>query len=241
MTAVKIGVLLPATFNLNADAANADVLVRRFTLSGYDAEVVPLDDPAEFSNEELDALIIGSPSSSVLADPALPRAEIATLVQRLRAARVPILAISNGFHLLGTMTGRDGAPLEGLGIIPVHTTFGTKQHVTIGALVDTGSDRLIGVENHNARVEFTDTAEQFAGVIRGTGNGTGGPDGFEAGSLTGTHLHGPLFALNPELADSWCRFILSRRGETFTRGAALDELDRLAHAAAAHLERQATS
>lgn len=241
MTAVRIGVLLPATFNLNADVANADVLARRLSLSGYEARVVPLDDPALFSTAELEALIIGSPSSSVLADPKLPRAAIARLVTRLLAGSVPILAVSNGFHLLGTMTGRDGAPIDGLGIIPVHTTFGTKQHVTIGALVDTGSDRLIGVENHNARVEFTDIAEQFGGVIRGTGNATGGPEGFEAGSLTATHLHGPLFALNPELADSWCRVILSRRDETFTRGAGLDELDRLAHAAAAHLERQGSS
>ncbi len=241
MNVVRIGVVLPATFNLNADAANARVLAKRLTLSGVDTEIVALDEPESMARAELDALIIGSPSSSILTDPNLPRAEIADLVAASLDRSIPILAVSNGFHLLGAMTGRDGEIIEGLGVIPVRTTFGRKQHVSIGARVDTGSYELIGVENHNARVEFDDIEHQLGGVVRGTGNDWRGSEGYSRGSLTATHLHGPLFALNPAFADNFCRELLARRGATFVRGAALDDLDRLSLAAAAHLDRRASS
>jgi len=113
--------------------------------------------------------------------------------------------------------------------------------VTIGARVTTTELSLVGVENHNGRVDLLADGQKFGDVIRGIGNDTGGAEGFVRGSLVCTHLHGPLFALNPEFADRFSADILARRGEQFHRGEELDELDRLANAAARHLDRAATS
>lgn len=238
MSAVRIGVVFPATFNLNADAANATVVARRLTLSGIDTEVVPYDIDAMARGDMPDALIIGSPSSTGL-DSEDARSPIARdFIASAHASGVPILAVSNGFHWLGTMTGKDGTDLGGLGVIPVHTRFGATQHVTIGAQVDSSHGELIGVENHNATCELRDSSNAFGRVVHGVGNARDGVDGYADHAVWATHLHGPVFALNSALADAFASKILERRGETFTRGIALDDFDRLAAATAAHLIRK---
>ncbi|MDR1634309.1 MAG: hypothetical protein LBS27_05200 [Bifidobacteriaceae bacterium] len=65
---------------------------------------------------------------------------------------------------------------------------------------------LTGYENHGGGTALGPAARPLAEVIRGIGNGAGGPDGDGAegavqGRILATYLHGPVLARNPGLAD----------------------------------------
>jgi CobQ-like glutamine amidotransferase family enzyme len=236
MSAIRIGVLFPTTFNLNADAANAQVLAKRMQLSGVDVEVIPLDIDAMTGNLAVDALIVGSGSSSNVSAPDSASARVRGFAQDALSSGTPILAVSNGFHLWGTLTAKDGETIAGWDLVPVHTRFGTTQHVTIGAQVLTSWGTLVGVENHNATVEI-DGCDPLGTVVHGVGNNVGGVDGIQFGSLWGSHLHGPVFALNPFFADEFASRVLARLGMTYAPGKDLAELDQLSLGTSEHLVR----
>lgn len=241
MTSVRIGVLFPSTFNLNADAANASVLAKRLQLSGWDAEVVAIDIEAIESGVSVDALIVGSPSSSIVTAPETTSTPVRDFVASVVESNTPILAVSNGMHLFGSMTSKSGDVIKGWDIVPIHTTFGSVQHVTIGMRLETAWGSIVGVENHNARVEMSNDVEPFGSVLHGVGNGVGSADGLILGSVWGTHVHGPLFALNPYVADEFARRVVSRVGGEYVPGPELAAIDSLATDTAAHLVRKQSS
>lgn len=241
MTSVRIGVLFPSTFNLNADAANATVLAKRLQLSGWDAEIEAIDIEAIESGISVDALIVGSPSSSIVTAPETTSKLVRDFFGSAMESATPILAVSNGMHLFGTMTSKTGEAIAGWGIVPMHTTFGSSQHVTIGMRLDTAWGPIVGVENHNAQVELSSEVESFGSVLHGVGNGVGSADGVIFGSLWGTHVHGPLFALNPIVADEFARRVVTRVGGEYVPGPGLAAIDELAANTAAHLVRKQSS
>jgi hypothetical protein len=65
-------------------------------------------------------------------------------------------------------------------------------------------------------------------------------DGIHFGSLWGTHIHGPVFAMNPFLADEFATRILGRLGFAYSRGEGLAELDELSVGTSEHLVRMQT-
>ena len=239
MSAVRIGVVFPTTFNLNADAANAQVLAKRLQMSDVNAEVVPLDIDAMAAAVSIDALIVGSGSSSNVSGPDVATPRVRDFMKAALSAEIPILAVSNGFHLWGSLTAKDGQTIAGWDVVPVHTRFGTTQHVTIGAQVTTEWGTLVGVENHNATVVL-DGCDPLGTVAHGVGNNSGGVDGIHFGSLWGTHIHGPVFAMNPFLADEFATRILGRLGFAYSRGEGLAELDELSVGTSEHLVRMQT-
>jgi CobQ-like glutamine amidotransferase family enzyme len=239
MSAVRIGVVFPTAFNLNADAANAQVLAKRLQMSDVDAEVVPLDIDAMTANLSVDALIVGSGSSSNVSAPDTASPRVRDFLKAALSAETPILAVSNGFHLWGSLTGKDGQTIAGWDVIPAHTRFGTTQHVTIGAQVTTAWGTLVGVENHNATVVL-DGCDPLGTMLHGVGNNAGGVDGIHFGSLWGTHIHGPVFAMNPFLADEFAARVLGRLGRAYARGEGVAELDELSAGTAEHLVRMQT-
>lgn len=239
MTTVRIGVMFPTTFNLNADAANGKVLAKRFQLSGIDAEVIALDIDAITANVPIDALIVGSGSSSNVAAAETTSSRVKDYLTNALSTDVPILGVSNGFHLWGTMTAKDGSTIAGWDLVPAQTRFGPTQHVTVGARVSTTWGTIVGVENHNATVVL-DGCEPLGTVEHGVGNNSGEVDGIQFGSLWGTHLHGPVFAINPSLADEFASRVLARHGVVFVPGDDLVALDTMSLGAAAHLVRTQT-
>lgn len=241
MTTLAIGVLFPATFNLNADTANASVLTRRLELSGHSTEVVGLDLDEMTIGRAVDALIIGSGSSSIVTAAETTSPVVRDYVRNAMDSAIPILAVSNGLHLFGSMTGKDGRPLRSWELAPLHTTFGATQHVTIGMRVETAWGTVVGVENHNATVEIESEARPFGTVLHGVGNNSGKIDGIEFGSMWGTHVNGPLFALNPAIADEFARRVVARTGAEYIPGPELAQIDRLSKQTANHLVRKQSS
>ncbi|MBF4462298.1 MULTISPECIES: type 1 glutamine amidotransferase [unclassified Rathayibacter] len=201
MTALRIAVLAPDLLDSNGDAANARVLAARARWAGLEAEVVALENVQD-TRVRPDVLVAGTG-----ADDDLPAA-----LELLRSVRstlhswveqgTQVLAIGAGWELLaGTIATRAGV-IEGIGLFPGRSVAG--ERATDDLLVQTPEGVLVGFENHDRRMEGI-TAEQSLGrVLHGTGDGTG-HEGYRVGGLLGTHLHGPVLAKNPVLADGILR------------------------------------
>lgn len=234
MTQLKLAALFPATFNLNADVANLRVLAKRLSLAGLSVSTENVSNDFSVDPSELDFLVIGSPSSSNLLGVSDVLKPLKSFVAAAIENGTTILAVAGGLHLLGEINGADGEQLPGLGLLPVETRIGGKRMVTIGVEVELGDYSIVGVENHDATVRIPANAE-LGRVIHGHGNNHSGVDGFRSENIWGTHLHGPVFALNPRFADEVASQVASHRGVRYETNEEHSALDRLSEIAAKHL------
>ena len=190
---------LPDQLDVNGDAQNALVLAQRATWSGLDAEVVPVrpGDP-----------VPGWPAAVVLGssvDGELPniRAALEPYVSALFDwvdAGVPVLAVGTGLELLTDGIDALGG-IAGFGLVHGRATP-LAARATTDLVVDAAEGRLIGFENHARGLR--DIQDPLGPVITGNGNGDGA-EGVRVRGLIGTHLHGPVLAKNPVLADTMLR------------------------------------
>lgn len=219
--------LLPELLGTNGDAANARVLAQRARWAGIDADVIDVRSAADVP-EHVDAVVIGSGSDSDLVS---ARDILATMTGELRVwttAGVPILAVGTGWELLSWgIELADGTSVEGLGIVAGRATP-MPERATDDIVVDSRYGRLIGFENH-ARNYVGAEASPLGQVRTGTGNGAG-TEGLVMGTLIGTHLHGPVLARNPGLADHLLRAALARTGQDYVSGVRAHAADDIAKA-----------
>jgi CobQ-like glutamine amidotransferase family enzyme len=118
------------------------------------------------------------------------------------------LAVCAGMQMLGDWTqGADGQRSAGAGVLDLTTVEGARR--AAGEVVAECTHRdvqtLTGFENHRGRTYLGPGLTPLGRVRSGTGNGDG-VDGVLTASVVGTHLHGPVLARNPTLAD----FLLHR-------------------------------
>ncbi|TFB71664.1 type 1 glutamine amidotransferase [Cryobacterium sp. Hz9] len=225
--------LLPRLLDTNGDAGNARVLAQRIRWSGHDAQVVDVHSRADLP-EHVDAVSIGSGTDAALV-PA--RDALRTLVEDLRVwsnSGVPILAVGTGWELLSWgIDLADGTVLEGLGLVAGQAVPRVTR-ATDDIIVASKYGRLIGFENH-ARDYVGAVASPLGRVVYGSGNGdrTSGPriEGLTMGEVFCTHLHGPVLARNPALADHLLRAVFTRHGLEYSRGTAAESVDETAQAA----------
>ncbi|WP_104129173.1 type 1 glutamine amidotransferase [Cryobacterium sp. Y57] len=226
--------LLPRLLDTNGDAGNARVLAQRIRWNGHDARVVEVHSRADLP-EHVDAVSVGSGTDAAL----LPaRDALRTLVEELRVwsnSGVPILAIGTGWELLSWGIDRaDGTALEGLGLVAGHAVPRAAR-ATDDIIVASKYGRLVGFENH-ARDYVGAEASPLGRVIYGTGNSdapANGPqiEGLTMGEVFCTHLHGPVLARNPALADHLLQAAFKRSGLRYSRGARSELVDETARAA----------
>lgn len=225
--------LLPRLLNTNGDAGNARVLAQRMRWSGHDAQVVDVHSRADLP-KQVDVVSIGSGTDAAL----LPaRDALRTVIEELRVwsnSGVPILAVGSGWELLSWgINLADGTVVEGLGLVAGHA-IPRPMRATDDIIVASKYGRLIGFENH-ARDYVGAEASPLGRVIYGTGNGekASGPqiEGLTMGEVFCTHLHGPVLARNPELADYLLTAAFIRHGLEYSRGAVSESVDETARAA----------
>lgn len=98
---------------------------------------------------------------------------------------------------------------------------------------------VAGYENHARGYRRTSDERAWGSVRLGTGNGDGS-EGVELGGLLGTHLHGPVLATHPRIADAVLDRALRRRhGVAFApSGAVVQRVDAMAARAREHLLRR---
>jgi len=228
---LTIVALLPGLQNTNGDAENAAVLARRAEWAGLDARVVAVDSRDDLP-ETVDAVVLGSGSDSSLA---ASREVLLTMHDELRTwgtEGVPILAVGTGWELLSWgIEQADGSSVEGLGILPGRAV--PRSGRVAGDLV-VASPRfgvLVGFENH-ARDYVGAEGSPVGRVRAGSGNGRDSrQEGVVMGSVIGTHLHGPVLAKNPELADQLLGIMAERSGRSYTPGERAATVDGYAAAA----------
>jgi CobQ-like glutamine amidotransferase family enzyme len=228
--ALTIVSLLPELLNTNGDAANARVLAARARWAGFDAQVIPVHDASELP-AVVDAVVIGSGNDADLTaarDSLLP---LAGRIRELTTAGVPILAVGSGWELLSWGIELDGGTtIEGLGLV-AGRAVPAPERATDDLVVSTRFGRLVGFENH-ARHYVGAEASPLGRVLYGIGNGNGqSQEGLVMGDLFCTHLHGPVLARNPGLADHLLTIGLARHGAVYTRGSRSAEVDDIAKAA----------
>jgi CobQ-like glutamine amidotransferase family enzyme len=228
MTSLTIVSLLPELLNTNGDAANARVLAQRARWARLTADVVDVHSAAELPSV-IDAVVIGSGTDADLAatrDALLPMAE---RLRELVTMGVPVLAVGTGWELLswGIELG-DGSVIEGLGLV-AGRAVPAENRSTDDLVVTTRFGRLIGFENH-ARGYAGAEASPLGRVVHGTGNGRG-QEGLVMGDLFCTHLHGPVLARNPDLADHLLSIALARHGAVYAPGGHTAMVDDIAKAA----------
>ncbi|WP_382305772.1 type 1 glutamine amidotransferase [Herbiconiux sp. UC225_62] len=215
--ALRILHLFPRLLGLNGESGNVDILRLRSEWRGLPVEVITYDEGTPSRFDEADLVFIGSGpvSAEVLAHPLV--VTIAPLLRTLADDGVPFLAIGAGFQLLGeSVTLDDGTVLEGAGVFPVTTRHGGTRVVGDFVVESPRLGTVVGFEN---RGSFVDVGAHppLGRVVYGRGNTeTPGDEGFWEGNLLGTHLHGPVLANNPGLADSLLDTARARRALQYT-------------------------
>ena len=235
MRVIKLGAVYQVDFNLNADVANIQIIRRRLELCGYQVTVENIDSDFSISAGEFDFVVIGSPSSSGLAEALADAKKFKTFAGELIKEKSVVLAVSNGLHAFGSIVTQDGKAMPSLDLFDFQTTFGAKQHVTIAAEVSTEFGSVIGIENHNARIALGKGRSPLGKVLFGVGNNAAGVEGYLDENFFGTHYHGPVLALNDNLANEILSRIVERAGGKFEPGGNLSRLDSLSKEARLHL------
>ncbi|MGK9147061.1 hypothetical protein KXS11_05485 [Plantibacter flavus] len=231
---LTIAVLLPSRCNVNGDAENGAVLARRATARGLSVDLV-LVDSVDALPETVHAVVLGScddPSLLDTLDELRPFHDaLAAWLQR----GVPVLAVANGWKLLGRRFELEpGEWIDGLSIIegdaPLRMARASDDLVVVPTRgLELETPLLVGYENH-ARDFRPGTGVQTLGVTQhGRGNGDG-TEGALVGPFVGTHLHGPVLAKNPELADRLLLQAIQLAGGTIMldEAPALHRLDEIA-------------
>ncbi|WP_150306413.1 type 1 glutamine amidotransferase [Planctomonas psychrotolerans] len=236
MTELRILHLYPRELGINGDRGNVLVLRQRAERRGI-AVTVLQHDVAQGPLPDADLVFVGSgPLSAQRAVHADLLAHAGRL-RELAESGAPFLAVAGGMQLLGErITLLDGSVLDGAGVLPVRTRLVAQRSVG-DIVVDTPTGVLVGFENHGSTLEVTDDAV-LGRVRRGFGNtGAGGGEGVRIGSLVGTHLNGPVLALNPSLADELLAAAIARTGTaTLADEQSLTQLDEWASRARATID-----
>jgi CobQ-like glutamine amidotransferase family enzyme len=201
VTGLTIATLFPHATVAAGDEANATALARRAAARGITARLVTVTRPQEMVEAGL-YLLGGS-----------GRTWTASLIQLLDAAGLPdrvgsagpaIFAVDAGMDALArSWTDPADMPRAGLGLLG----FSTRPAAPVTDSVLTRADRLhglpamIGWIAQDVQTVRDPGLLPLAEIERGATHPALEPDGVLGERVVATRLHGPVLALNPELAD----------------------------------------
>jgi lipid II isoglutaminyl synthase (glutamine-hydrolysing) len=204
---VAVVLVYPDLLGTYGDGGNARILAQRLRWRGIGASVVEvrLGDPVPRAGQ-LYVLGGGEDRPQALAAAELRASGALGAAVEGGAA---VLAVCAGLQVVGTRFLTADGLCEGVGLVDVETVRGLPARAVGELAVDPdpqlGLPRMSGYENHAGATRLGPGVDAFGAVVSGVGNGgdgaRGGGDGFVAGRVLGTYLHGPVLARNPELAD----------------------------------------
>jgi len=202
--------MLPGLLDLNGDAQNALVLAQRARWAGHAARVDAFA-PGDPAPAIPDIVVVGSGAETGIPLALEAMRGIRNRMNDWVRSGVPLLAVGTGMEMLSDeIELSHGGSLAGLGILPGRAVR-REARVSDDIVIDSEFGRLVGYENHVRGFALPDGARPFGTVIRGVGNGDRDAaagavsrvrtEGIRVDNAMGTHLHGPLLAKNPEVAD----------------------------------------
>jgi CobQ-like glutamine amidotransferase family enzyme len=217
MTTLTVLSMFQEITNMNGDASNANILARRGAWGGVGVDVVFLGPGDLLPAAVPDIVIIGSaPESKVphLIDKLWPHR---SALQDWVNSGVGLLAVSTGWEVLCESVDLSANySVDGLGIFPGNAMWQSVR-VSDDLVVASPFGVLVGYENHRRAYVTSADARPLGRIIYGHGNGlSSGMEGLLAGTAIGTHLHGPVLAKNPALADYLLEMAVNRlHGDPF--------------------------
>ena len=214
---INIYHLYPHLLNLYGDSGNIAVLKKRCEWHGIEANVIEINDDGDTNLDDTDIILFGGGTESDLRIVRDYAASISAQVNAYIDRGGVMLALCEGYYMLGKSFPLGGVIVDGLGLLNIHTTASERrfaENVVIKSTLDGVTMDIVGFENHIGEVHIGDLAP-FGDVICGFGNdATSTHEGVMYKNTIGTHLHGPLLPKNPELADYMIRHaLINKYGE----------------------------
>jgi CobQ-like glutamine amidotransferase family enzyme len=198
VTALRIATLFPLATVAAGDEANAAALVRRAGARGLTATTATVHRPAAMVPAEV--YLLGGTG----------RSGIGALVAALRAVDLPArvaagavaLAVDAGLDALArSWVDPAGREQAGLGLLGVQVGPGPRITDTVATQATDELPAMVGWVAHDVTTRRDPGVAALCPVERGQAHGHLEDDGVLADRIIATRLHGPVLALNPELAD----------------------------------------
>jgi CobQ-like glutamine amidotransferase family enzyme len=212
---IDVAVVLPDVLDLHGDSGNAEVLATRAGWEGIEVHVREVRDERD-TRDHVDIWLVGDGAEAVI-EPAL--SQLRALAPALRSSAEPggsLLAVGLGFHLLTeSLEVEAGDWRAGVGVFAGRAPL-LDVRASADVVVTTSRwGTVVGYENH-ARGYRPGPGERAWGTLQaGTGNGDRS-EGVDHGGRLATHLHGPVLAHNPLIADEMLdRALRARYGVGF--------------------------
>lgn len=218
---VRIVRVLPELLRLNGSLGNAEVLQVRLKWWGVDAQMHDVHAGDDLPSHA-DFVVLGSGTSSVLATAAAELTRWRDGLHRVSEQGGLWCAFGLGGDLLGhSVSSSSGETHPGLGLTPVISRLGGPRfagevsgrdpqgRIVAGYLNDHTIREGVGV-SPLVRLEWPEKG-QWSGHTAAKAGGTL-PEGVRQEGLWVSALSGPLFALNPGLADDVLHSWANRRG-----------------------------
>ena len=201
MTALTIATLFPLDTVAAGDEANGPALVRRARQRGIEVTHTTVVRPEAMTPARI--YLLGGDGLAGVRE-LVTHLRATSVADEVRAGQAIILAVDAGLAAVGrSWTQRDGAVHEGLGLVgcTALSTTPSAESVMTRPTPGLGLPQMIGWLSHGFEVTREPGIEHL--VTLGTNDPAAAPtfDGVIAPGVIGTQLHGPVLALNPELAD----------------------------------------
>jgi lipid II isoglutaminyl synthase (glutamine-hydrolysing) len=196
---LTIATLFPLVTVAAGDEANATALVRRAAARGLDARAVTVSRPEEMVPADL-YLVGGTGRSGTAA--LVELLERAGFADSVRRGRCSVFAVDAGMDALArSWTDPAGVPRSGLGLLGLSVLPGPAVTETVVTRPTDHLPAMVGWVSHDTRTVRDPGLPALAEVERGSAHLVLEPDGAVHDRILATRLHGPVLALNPELAD----------------------------------------
>jgi CobQ-like glutamine amidotransferase family enzyme len=197
MTTLTIATLFPLATVAAGDEANGTALVRRARQRGIEATLTTVSRPDQMVAARI--YLLGGDGLAGVGD-LVTHLRATDLAEGVRAGRSIVFAVDAGLAAVGrTWADGGGTTQSGLGLVGIDTrSAGAAARTDVTRPVPAlRLPRMIGWSSGGA------TVTRVAGIaplaeLEGEPPGT---DGVLTDGVIGTQLHGPVLALNPELAD----------------------------------------
>ena len=168
---INIYHLYPHLLNLYGDSGNIAVLKKRCEWRGIEANVIGVNG-GDINLNDADIILFGGGTESDLRIVREYAASISAQIKAYIDRGGVMLALCEGYYMLGKSFPLGGEIVNGLGLLDIHTTASTRrfaENVVIKTTLDGVTMDIVGFENHIGEVHIGDLAP-FGDVICGFGN-----------------------------------------------------------------------
>ncbi len=217
--------LYPNLLNLYGDKGNIECMKKRLLWRGIEAEVVEVaeEDDIDFSNADI--IFLGGGTERELKIVAASLHEKKQQLVQFVENNGSLMAVCEGFEILGKSLYIGSEKTDGLGILDIYTENAGETRFTGDVILECEGikSKVVGFENHSG---ITNIGEHtpLGKVIKGKGNdGESGFEGVVYKNVMATHIHGPIFPKNPELCDRFLTGALKTKYSDFEGLSPLDD------------------